>query len=85
MSASVNIFESFWELGCAVFDFFRAVGPVQSFLYVAAAAAGLFVGVAAYWAFSGNPKHHPDEYVKANMHVFDSWFLKHPEDRARYE
>ena len=34
---------------------------------------------------SDDPKHHSDEYVKNHMHVFASWFDKHPEDKARYE
>ena len=85
MSGLLDILKSIWDIICSVWEFLNFLTPLQS-LFLFLGLAFLVVCFISLWReMSDDPKHHSDEYVKNHMHVFASWFDKHPEDKARYE
>lgn len=78
MKDILNIFKELWE-------FLYFLGPTQSFFLIIGSVFIVYIGVYMCCMSTGNPKYYSDEYVKTHMHVFHDWFLRHPEDKARYE
>ena len=79
-----DLLKSIWEFLGFVWDYLNTLTPLQTLICIAWAAVCVLLVACAVQLGSFNPKHYPDEYVKSHMHVFHSWFVNHPEDKARY-
>ncbi len=68
-----------------VWDYLNTLSPLETLICMALTAVFILVVFFAWQVGSLNPGRYPDEYVKTHMWVFHSWFVKHPEDKARYD
>ena len=80
-----DLLKSFWEFLKFVWEYLNTLTPLQTLICIAWAGFCVLLVVGAFRMGSSNPKHYSDEYVRTHMSEFDSWFDKHPEDKARYE
>lgn len=79
-----DLLKSIWEFLGFVWDYLNTLTPLQTLFGIALAAVCVLIVISAFRLGSFNPRHYSDEYVKTHMGEFDSWFVNHPEDKARY-
>ena len=80
-----DLLKSIWEFLRSVPNYLDMLNPLQFLFCIGWAAVCVCVVVGSIHMGSSNPKHYTDKYVRSHMGEFHTWFINHPEDKARYE
>ncbi len=80
-----DLLKSIWDFLVFFRGYLNTLSPLQTLFCFGCLVLCALLIASAFHIGSSNPRRYPDEYVRTHTGQFYSWFVRHPEDKARYD